>query len=73
MSKYIARHLIKHTELTRPSIARRIALAFVEYSKNEIDYKPLVTYLRLDLLKLNSEIAVPEYNNHAGVAPGYIY
>lgn len=68
MSKYIARHLLKHTSLENESIAKFFAYAFVEISKNEHD-KIMLSFN----LNIQAEIAIPEYNNHAGVAPPYLY
>ena len=73
MSKIIARHLIAKTELSIPSIARRIAAAFIKYSKTDSNDLKLATCLRLALLAADAEIADPEYKNHAGVASAHIY
>jgi hypothetical protein len=61
IAKAIARHLLKNTSLDNPSTADFYANAFVEISKNEYN------------LEKQAEIADPEYNNHAGVAPPYHY
>ena len=63
MTKIIARHLFIFDNISRPSVARAIAKAFVEYSKVDTN----------DLLEKTAAIAVPEYNNHAGVAGPEIY
>lgn len=58
MSKIIARHLIAKTDVKIPSVALNIARAFIQFS---IDFEK------------KSEIADPEYKNHAGVASAHIY
>ncbi len=61
---YIARYLLKNENLAR-GLAENLAAEFVRFfAQEEIELKKI---------ELQAEIAVPEFNNHAGVAPAFIY
>jgi len=64
-TEYIARFLLKNELVTNENDAEKISNEFVDFfEQEEIEVKKI---------ELQAEIAVPEFNNHAGVAPAIIY
>lgn len=64
-TEYIGRFLLKNELVSNEKNAEKISNEFVDFfEQEESEYRKI---------ELQAEITVPEFNNHAGTAPAFIY